>query len=193
MRPRSSQTVDAGQVGEQAAVMADDGEGGARFGERLLQPFDRDQVEMVGRLVEQHDVGVGGEHANDRGAARFAAGELRRIGLRVDAEVVHQRAGAIRVVGLAKAGEDEIERRRVAGEIGLLRQVAQARVGLDEARSRRPRSLRPPRCAAASTCPSRCGRPARCARPARSTIPPRRAAARRRASGGCLAIAIGAA
>ncbi len=35
---------------------------------------------MVGRLVEQQDVGIGGEDAGERRAARFAARELRRIG-----------------------------------------------------------------------------------------------------------------
>ena len=57
---------------------------------------------------------------------------------------------------------------------------------------RRPPRSRRQRCEAASTSPTHCGRRARCGRRAKSSAPRRRARARRRASGGCLAVAIGA-
>ena len=37
--------------------MADDHQRGAPGIEVALQPFDRGQVEMIGRLVEQQDIG----------------------------------------------------------------------------------------------------------------------------------------
>ena len=48
---------------EQPAVMADQHDAGAHPGQLALQPLDAGQVEMVGRLVEQQDVGRGGQRA----------------------------------------------------------------------------------------------------------------------------------
>ena len=67
---------DARQVGEEAPVVADDDDRRAAAGEIALEPFDGGKIEMVGRLVEQQDVGIGREHARERGAPRLAAGEL---------------------------------------------------------------------------------------------------------------------
>ena len=58
--------------------------------ELALQPFDGRQVEMVGRLVEQQDVGLGRQHARQRGAARLAARELRRVLVAGEAELLQQ-------------------------------------------------------------------------------------------------------
>ena len=63
----------AGQIGEQAPVVADQHESGARLRKLLFQPFDRDEIEMVGRLVEQQNVRIGRERARQRRAARLAA------------------------------------------------------------------------------------------------------------------------
>ena len=44
-----------------------------------FQPFDGRQVEMVGRLVEDQDVGLRRQHARQRRAPRLAAGKPRRL------------------------------------------------------------------------------------------------------------------
>ena len=59
--------------------MADDDQRGAAAVELALQPFDGGEVEMIGRLVEQQDVRLRRQRARERGAARFAAGEMRRV------------------------------------------------------------------------------------------------------------------
>ena len=64
---------------EKAPVVADDYQCGAAGIEVALQPFDRGQVEMIGRLVEQQDIGRRRQHARERGTARFAAGEMGRV------------------------------------------------------------------------------------------------------------------
>ena len=46
--------------------------------EARLQPFDGRQIEVVGRLVEQQDVGIGRQHVRERRAPRLAAREVRR-------------------------------------------------------------------------------------------------------------------
>ena len=66
----------ARQRREKAPVVADDDQRGAAGIELALQPFDGGQIEMVGRLVEQQDIRRRRQHARERGAARFAAGEM---------------------------------------------------------------------------------------------------------------------
>ena len=44
----------AGQAAQQRAVVADDDIGRARVGQFLLQPFDGRDIQVVGRLVQQH-------------------------------------------------------------------------------------------------------------------------------------------
>ena len=62
--------------------------------EVALQPFDRRQVEMIGRLVEQKYIRLRRQHARKRGAARFTAGEMRRIFPPGEAELFEQIARA---------------------------------------------------------------------------------------------------
>ena len=61
------------EVLQEAAVVADEHEGRARRLELGFEAFDGRDVEMVGRLVEQEDVGLGREHAGERGAPALAA------------------------------------------------------------------------------------------------------------------------
>ena len=103
--------------------------------ELALQPFDGGQVEMVGRLVEQQDVGRRRQHARERGAARLAAGEMRRVFAAGEAELLQQIARGMRVVGRPQAGLDIGERRGEAREVRLLRQIAHRRAGLHEHRA----------------------------------------------------------
>jgi len=57
----------------------------------LLQPFDRRQVEMVGRLVEQQDVGRADQRPGEADAASFAAGEVGQLPRRLHADGVERR------------------------------------------------------------------------------------------------------
>ena len=47
----------ARQVGQEAAVMADEDQRAAAAVELAFQPFDGGEIEMVGRLVQQQDIG----------------------------------------------------------------------------------------------------------------------------------------
>ena len=113
--------------------MADDDEGRAQALQLALQPFDRRQVEVIGRLVEQQDVGLRRQHTGKRGAAGLAAGQRGRVLLAGEAELVEQAERAILIVERAEPVLDIGERRREAGQVRLLRQVADAGVRLQEA------------------------------------------------------------
>src|SRR5262249_30408973 len=76
----------AREVGEEAAVVADQDQRAAAAVEFAFQPFDGRQIEMVGRLIQQQDVGRGRQHARQRRAARLAAGEIRRVLVAAKAE-----------------------------------------------------------------------------------------------------------
>ena len=102
---------DARQIGEKAPVMADDDERRLARGELALQPFDGGKVEMVGGLVEQQDVRLRREHPHQRGAARLAAGKLRRIFIAGEAELLQEIARRMAVAMGAEPGRDVIRRR----------------------------------------------------------------------------------
>jgi len=68
--------------------VADQDKGRARSEQRALQPFDRGQIEVVGRLIEQEDVELGREGARQGATAYlatrkiagvFSAGEAERL------------------------------------------------------------------------------------------------------------------
>ena len=89
---------------KQAPIVADDHQRGAPGIKIALQPFDRGQVEMIGRLVEKQDIGVGRQHTRERGTARFAAGEFCRIFLPGEAELLQETTGGMAVVARPQAG-----------------------------------------------------------------------------------------
>src|SRR5205085_11821898 len=103
---------------------------GAGCGERVLQPFDRRQVEMIGRLVEQQDVGFGCERAGKRGAARFTTGKPRGILVAREPELVKQIPSAMRIVAGREPRRDKTKHVSMAGEVRLLRKVTDGRAGL---------------------------------------------------------------
>ena len=59
-----------------------------------FQPFDGRQIEMVGGLVEEQDVGPGRQSAGERGAAPLPAGEMGGVLLARQAELAQQGEGA---------------------------------------------------------------------------------------------------
>ena len=63
---------------EEPAVVGDEDDGGVEAGQVALEPLQRGDVEVVGRLVEQQQVRAGGERAGQRGAGQLAAGEGRQ-------------------------------------------------------------------------------------------------------------------
>ena len=67
----------AGDVVEEVAIVGDGYDGALVVLEVALEPGDRFRVEVVGRLVEQQQVGLAQEKAGKRDAALFSAGEGR--------------------------------------------------------------------------------------------------------------------
>jgi len=118
---------------EQSAVVADEHEAGAQPAEFLLQPLDGRQVEVIGWLVEQQDVGGGGKDAGQRGAARLATGKTGWGFVARETELLQQVAGAVRIIARAQPRLHIRESRRKPPEIRLLRKIADGRAGLDEA------------------------------------------------------------
>jgi hypothetical protein len=87
---------------------------------------------MIGRLVEKKNVGRWCERACQRGAACLAAGQMRRIFLSGEAQLIQKIAGKMGIVARRETAFDVGERRGEAGKIGLLRQVANNRARLHE-------------------------------------------------------------
>ena len=97
-----------------------------------FEPLDRRQVEVIGRLVEQEDVGRRGQDLRQRSAARFASRHsLRRLVAR-QSELLEKVTGTIGVVAGSEPRFDEGQSRRKSAEIRLLRQIANRRARLQE-------------------------------------------------------------
>ena len=60
---------------QEPAIVGDEHDRRVEADQMPLQPLQRRDVEMVGRLVEQQQVGVAGQRAAERGAGQLAAGE----------------------------------------------------------------------------------------------------------------------
>ena len=163
---------------KQPAVVTDQDDAGAHPGQFPFQPFDAGQVQMIGRLVEQQDVGRGSQGASQSGAACLAAGQGRRVFIARKAEFLEQVKRAVATVRrLVKPRLDIGEGGAEAGQIGFLRQVLDrgARLGKAALRHRAEPARR--RCAARSICPSRCDRPGRSSHRMRRPDTRRKAAA----------------
>ena len=93
---------------------------------------------MVGRLVEQHDIGLGHQHARQCRAARLAARQLGRRATAVELHLVEHRLDPVVGVALTTVVQgrgDVVRHAGMAGEIRLLRQGGDRGAGLDEARA----------------------------------------------------------
>ena len=122
----------ARQIRKEATVVADEDERTAPAVEFTLQPFDGGEIKMVGRLVEQQDIGRGRQHARERSPASFATGELRRVFIAMQAELLQHVAGLVAIVARAEPGFDIGQRGGRPGKIRLLRQITDGGAGLDE-------------------------------------------------------------
>ena len=66
---------------EEVAVVGDRDDRARVLLEEAFEPVDRFGVEVVGRLVEEQQVGVAEEEPGERDAALLAAGELGHVGV----------------------------------------------------------------------------------------------------------------
>ena len=114
--------------------------------DRLLEPLDRAEVEMVRRLVEEQEVGVGDEESGERGARLLAAGELlrrpRALGLaeaKARERLVHALVERPAVEGREAGRQLLVARRRSA--VALLER---AHLGFDRLHADRPAANRGP-------------------------------------------------
>ncbi len=134
--PRSSQTVARDRFVEEAAVVADDDERRAAAVEFAFQPFDgrRGRDGWSARRAAGCRARAPARARAPRGALRrrrAARGLRRREGRAAPADS----AALIGVVARAEPGLDIGQRRGEAGEVRLLRQIADGRAGLHEARA----------------------------------------------------------
>ena len=94
---------------EEPAVVGDQHDRRVDRRQALLEPFQRLDVEVVGRLVEQQQVRIAGERARERAAGQLAA----REGAQLAVEVVLVKAEAARPRS-SRAGASRIRRRAPA-------------------------------------------------------------------------------
>jgi len=127
---------------QEAAVVADQHQGGAGPLELGFQPFDGRQVQVVGRFVEQQDIRRRRQYARERRTARLAAGQPRRLLGPRQAQLRQQVLGAVGIVARRQPRLDVGKGRRELRKVRLLGQIAHGGawlheplpgVGLDEA------------------------------------------------------------
>jgi hypothetical protein len=107
---------------EEPAVVGDEDDGRVEGEQRFLEPLERLDVEVVRRLVEQQQVGLGGERPGERCARELAAGEGLQgaVEVRVDEpEAVDDRACAL-APAVAAGGLEARVHVAVAVERGLV-------------------------------------------------------------------------
>src|SRR5262247_674087 len=128
-------------LGERRVVGGEDERAGVG-GERLLEPLDRRQVEVVGGLVQDEQPGAAREAQRERELARLARRGL--LGLeqaaRLDAERGDQREQTAALLGAERARL--VQKPPLFGALELLRQDEQAlrrdaRAALERAQERR--------------------------------------------------------
>jgi hypothetical protein len=99
--------------------MADNDERRTPAAELAFQPFDGGEIEMVGGLVQQQDIGRGRQHTGQRGAAGLPP-EICAGSSSPWAELFQDVPGLIMVVAGAEAGFDIGQRGGEAFKIRLL-------------------------------------------------------------------------
>ena len=151
------------RIVEQVAVVADDNYGARIAREMIGQPQRAFEVEIVGRLIEQQQVGLGEQHRRERNPHAPAAGEIRaRALLRgfVEAEACEDRGRARGRRVRADVGKPRLNFRdtmRVARGLGFGEQLRSLGVGREHdidqpLRARLALPVRGARCARAPAC-----------------------------------------
>ena len=124
----------AREIFQKTPVMADQDQRRAQGLKLFLQPLDRGQIEMIGRLVQQQDIRRRGEHAGKGGAARFSARQTVRRFRPIQAELAKQIIGPVRIIAGGETGFDIGARVGKARQRRFLRQIANRCARLNEAR-----------------------------------------------------------
>ena len=123
---RQPRALDAGDVRhatiEKVAIVRDDQQRAAEAAEPALEPDDRVEVEVVGRLVEQQQVGPARQRASEVEAHAPAAGELGDAALEVGVFEPESREQA-RGAGL---GAVAVERRVALVQLAEARAIVRA-------------------------------------------------------------------
>ena len=118
LRPAQRSAVEpqrgAREALEEGPVVADDDEGAAIAAKPVLQPVDRREIEMVGRLVHQQDVGRLRQRPGDRCPAPLATRGGGRGTIEVDSDLRGDRV-------------DLVQRRRVGAGKRIIAQGGEAR------------------------------------------------------------------
>ncbi|MPL74802.1 hypothetical protein SDC9_20621 [bioreactor metagenome] len=122
------------QVAQEGAVVRDQHEGGAGGLQLVLEPADRLDVEVVGGLVEQHELGRLGQKLGQRRAPPLAARGGGNRGLGAEFQPLGHHLDAV-LFGLGEAGAGEIAERGKPRQVGFLLHVAHARAARHHARS----------------------------------------------------------
>ena len=135
-------------VVEQVAIVADDQDRRGIGLEIIDQPEHAFEVEIIGRLVEQQQIGLREQHRGERDAHAPAAGEfgqravLRRLVEAEAGEDAGRARGRRMGVDVGEAGLDFGDAQRVVGAFGLGHQVVALDVGfeheIDQASASRP-------------------------------------------------------
>src|SRR5690606_17704642 len=124
---------------EEHAVVADDEYRAVDIAQVLLEPERRIEVEVVGRLVEQPDVGGRDELPRQTDAAALSAAQsvqpLRARGFRIEAETVQHRVDA-RAERVAPLALEAVQIAIVPVECGLRRVLRQRKIGRASCRER---------------------------------------------------------
>ena len=92
----------AGEILQKTAVMADDHHGRAHLRQFLLQPIDGGQIQMVGGLVEQNNIGNRRKNTRQRRTPNFTARQIHRTGMGLHRQGVQQDMRAIGIIARAQ-------------------------------------------------------------------------------------------
>ena len=117
---------------DEGAIVAHEQQRAAEADQRLLEPLDGPDVQMVGGLVEQQDVGIADERAREQRAPAPTARELREAALTVEPEPRHDGGDAVlRLPALAGVGRQpaahDVHHQTVVHRIEVLRERRQLR------------------------------------------------------------------
>ncbi len=138
-RPAIEPQRRAGQALQERAVVTDHHERAGVPAQPVLQPLDRGEIEVVGRLVHQQQIGVLRKRAGDACPTPLAAAGACRRGRHVDPELAGDRLDLVHRRGMG-ARQRPVHQGGEAGEVGLLLErddpcarldLAQAPVGID--------------------------------------------------------------
>ena len=123
----------AADRGEEGAVVADHDQSATASGKMLLEPLNGRQVEVIGGLIEQENLGLADQDAREIDPPGLAARELGNTPLGIDAEAIKHGCGAVSgelsFVRPCHAAERHIERAQQRVQLGLLRQIGDGAAG----------------------------------------------------------------